>query len=96
MEMFKSKNEMTEKEVVNELGKMQITVFQSTILTTVKSINYSRTGLTLAPEKRNIFGLIDARRRYVSALLLKQNHEYFFLAKLVSLGIQLVIMDIFL
>ena len=75
LEMFESENEMTGKEVAEELGKIQVSVSQPTISRIVESINYSRKRLTLVSVERNTVGLIDARRRYASALMLKQDRH---------------------
>lgn len=79
MEILDSENEMTGNEVAHELERMQIPVSQPTISRIIKSINYSRKRLTLVPVERNTVGLIDARRRYASALMLKENSDLIFL-----------------
>ena len=79
IEMLDSSNEMTGKEMVEELAQLQVPVSQPTISRIVKEIGYSRKRLTLVPQERNTVGLIDTRRRYARALALIPDNNLIFL-----------------
>ncbi len=78
-EMVNAQNEMTEREIVQELGILQVPTSQSTVSRIMKKTSYSRKRLSLVPVERNTPTIINIRRIYANAIALVPDENIIFL-----------------
>lgn len=78
-EMIDSNNNISQKEIQEELEAIGIRISQATISRTIKSLEYSRKRLTIVPIERNTPTNIESRRIYARMITELKDENLFFL-----------------